>query len=336
MKNLLEAGVHFGHQAKRWNPKMSPFIYSERNGVHIIDLQKTVERGEVAYNFVRDSVMEGAKILFVGTKKQAQESLIEEAERCNSFYIAHRWVGGMLTNFTTIKKNILRLKKLEKMEVDGTFESLTKKECSRLWKEKDRLDYFLGGIKEMSRLPDLVFIVDIVREYIAVQEARKLEIPIVAILDSNCDPYLVDYPIPGNDDAIRAIHLFSKVISDAVIEGETLRGKKLAESLSEKSEKIESSSEDESSEDHELVQVEEKLNKEEPIKETFDESIKESKEAVKEAVEKAKMSSTEDPVQKHQENETDKVDKEDSIQKEPSEPIESQAEGHKENHESEK
>ncbi len=235
MKELLEAGVHFGHQAKRWDPRMAPFIYAERNGIHIIDLQKTVEKGEVAYNFIKDTVAEGGKVLFVGTKKQAQESVRAEADRCGQFYVTHRWLGGMLTNFYTIKKTLLRLKKLEKMEVDGTFESLTKKERLKLSKEKSRLEKVIGGIKEMSSLPDTIFVIDPNKEHIAVTEARKMNIPVVAVVDSNCNPNLIDYPIPGNDDAIRAISLFMKVLADAVIEGETLSGKAMAEAINEES-----------------------------------------------------------------------------------------------------
>jgi len=233
MKDLLESGVHFGHQAKRWDPRMASYIYTERNGIHIIDLQKTVEKGEIAYNFVKDKVAEGSKVLFVGTKKQAQEAVQLEAERCGHYFITQRWLGGMLTNFSTIKRSILRLKKLEKMEVDGTFESLTKKERLNLKKEKGKLEKVLGGIKEMGSLPDVLFIIDPDKEKIAVSEARKMNIPIVAIVDSNCNPQVIDYPIPGNDDAIRAIGLFMKIISDAVIEGETISGKAMAGARSE-------------------------------------------------------------------------------------------------------
>ncbi len=233
MKDLLEAGVHFGHQAKRWDPRMEPFIYTERNGIHIIDLQKTVEKGEIAYNFVRDQVADGAKILFVGTKKQAQNSVVGEAQRCGQYYVSHRWLGGMLTNFSTIKKSILRLKKLEKMEVDGTFESLTKKERLKLTRQREKLEKVMGGIKDMNGLPDMVFIVDPNKEHIAVSEAKKMNIPVVAVVDSNCNPHIIDYPIPGNDDAIRAINLFMRVIADAVVEGETISGKVMAEVISE-------------------------------------------------------------------------------------------------------
>lgn len=219
MKQLLEAGVHFGHQTRRWNPKMAKYIFTERNGIYIIDLQKTAKKVEEAYRFVRDLAAQGGKILFVGTKKQAQESIKEEAERCNMFYVNTRWLGGTLTNFKTIRKRIERLHELEKMETDGTFDVLPKKEVILLRKEKERLEKFLGGIKGMEKLPDAVFIVDPRKERIAVAEARKLGIPIVAIVDTNCDPDEVDYVIPGNDDAIRAVKLLASKIADAVLEG---------------------------------------------------------------------------------------------------------------------
>ena len=220
MKQLLEAGVHFGHQTRRWNPKMARYIFTERNGIYIIDLQKTAKKVEEAYRFVRDLAAEGGKILFVGTKKQAQESIKEEAERCNMFYVNTRWLGGTLTNFSTIRKRIERLHELEQMETDGTFDVLPKKEVILLRKEKERLEKFLGGIKEMKELPDAVFIVDPRKERIAIAEARKLKIPIVAIVDTNCDPDEVDYVIPGNDDAIRAVKLLASKIADAVLEGQ--------------------------------------------------------------------------------------------------------------------
>src|SRR5690606_4209923 len=200
MKQLLEAGVHFGHQTRRWNPKMAKYIFAERNGIYIIDLQKTVKMLEEAYQFVRNLAADGGKILFVGTKKQAQDSIRDEAERCGMYYINHRWLGGTLTNFATIKKRIERLHQLEEMESDGTFDVLPKKEVILLRKEKDRLTKFLGGIKDMKQLPDAVFIVDPRKERIAIAEARKLEIPVIAIVDTNCDPDEVDYVIPGNDD----------------------------------------------------------------------------------------------------------------------------------------
>jgi len=219
MKQLLEAGVHFGHQTRRWNPKMKKYIYTERNGIYIIDLQKTVRKMEEAYNFVRNLAANGGTILFVGTKKQAQDSVREEAERCGMFYVNQRWLGGTLTNFQTIRKRIERLHELEQMETDGTFDVLPKKEVIRLRKEKQRLEKFLGGIKGMKSLPDAVYIIDPRKEKIAVAEARKLGIPVVAIVDTNCDPDEIDYVIPGNDDAIRAVRLITSKIADAVLEG---------------------------------------------------------------------------------------------------------------------
>ena len=204
MKQLLEAGVHFGHQTRRWNPKMAPFIFTDRNGIYIIDLQKTVKKVEEAYNFVKQLSTDGDSILFVGTKKQAQEAVREEAERCSMFFVNQRWLGGMLTNFQTIRRRIDRLHELEKMEANGTLEVLPKKEVAELMHEKEKLQKFLGGIKDMRRLPGALFIIDPRKERIAVAEARKLGIPIVAIVDTNCDPDEVDYIIPGNDDAIRA------------------------------------------------------------------------------------------------------------------------------------
>lgn len=219
MKQLLEAGVHFGHQTRRWNPKMKQYIFQERNGIYIIDLQKTVKMMDVAYNFIRELSARGGKVLFVGTKKQAQDAIKEEATRCGMFYVNQRWLGGTLTNFQTIKTRIERLKEIEKMEEDGTFEVLPKKEVLVLKREKERLEKFLGGIKEMTEYPDAIFIVDPRKERIAVQEARKLNIPIVAMVDTNCDPDEIDYVIPANDDAIRAVRLITSKIADAVIEG---------------------------------------------------------------------------------------------------------------------
>ena len=218
MKQLLEAGVHFGHQTRRWNPKMAEYIFTERNGIYIIDLQKTSRKINEAYAVVRQVVEDGGQVLFVGTKKQAQDSVKIEAERCGMFYVNQRWLGGMLTNFATIRSRIERLKELEKMEADGIFDLLPKKEVIELNKEKDKLKKNLSGIKEMKRLPDLVYIVDPRKEVIAIQEARKLGIPIVAIVDTNCDPDEVDYVIPGNDDAIRAVKLITSKMADAVIE----------------------------------------------------------------------------------------------------------------------
>ena len=218
MKQLLEAGVHFGHQTRRWNPKMAQYIFTERNGIHIIDLQKTVKKVNEAYLFARDIVADGGEILFVGTKKQAQSSIKEEAERCGMPFVNARWLGGMLTNFTTIRKRIGRLAQLRKMEADGTFDMLPKKEVIKLQGEIDKLEKFLGGIKEMHKIPGAIFIVDPRKERIAVAEAKKLNIPIIAIVDTNCDPDEVDAVIPGNDDAIRAVKLISEVIANAVIE----------------------------------------------------------------------------------------------------------------------
>ena len=218
MKALLEAGVHFGHQTRRWNPKMAPYIYTERNGIYIVDLQKTVKKLEEAYAFVRQLSENGQSLLFVGTKKQAQESIRDEALRCGMHYVNARWLGGMMTNFRTIRKRIDRMDQLAKMKENGTFELLPKKEVAKLELEMEKLDKYLGGVKNMKTLPKAMFIVDPHKERIAVAEARKLNIPIVAIVDTNCDPDLVDYVIPGNDDAIRAIQLFASIIADAVIE----------------------------------------------------------------------------------------------------------------------
>ncbi|MCI7667624.1 MAG: 30S ribosomal protein S2, partial [Megasphaera elsdenii] len=219
MKQLLEAGVHFGHQTRRWNPKMARFIFTERNGIYIIDLQKTVKKMDEAYNFVRDLAAEGGKVLFVGTKKQAQESIKNEAERCNQYFVNERWLGGMLTNFQTIEKRVKRLKTLEKQAEDGTFEILPKKEVTLLKHEMEKLQKSLGGIKDLKKLPDALFIIDPKKEEIAVAEARKLNIPIIATVDTNCDPDVIDYPIPANDDAIRAVKLLTGKIADAVLEG---------------------------------------------------------------------------------------------------------------------
>ncbi|HNR03989.1 MAG TPA: 30S ribosomal protein S2 [Bacillota bacterium] len=227
MKQLLEAGVHFGHQTRRWNPKMAEYIFTERNGIYIIDLQKTVKKVEEAYNFIKEVAASGKDILFIGTKKQAQESIESEAIRANMFYVNQRWLGGMLTNFKTIRKRIVRLNELEKMEEDGTFEVLPKKEVINLRAEKEKLQKNLGGIKNMGENPGAIFVVDPRKEKIAIQEAHILGIPIVAIVDTNCDPEEVDYPIPGNDDAIRAVKLLTSKIADAVIEAR--QGEQLAE-----------------------------------------------------------------------------------------------------------
>ena len=219
MKQLLEAGVHFGHQTRRWNPKMAPYIFTERNGIYSIDLQKTVKKVDEAYDFLRSVAEEGKSILFVGTKKQAQEAVKEEALKSGMFYVNERWLGGMMTNFATIRKSINRLKELEAMEEDGTFEVLSKKEVLALKREQEKLEKSLGGIKDMEELPGALFIVDPRKERIAVAEAKKLNIPIVAIVDTNCDPDEIDYVIPGNDDAIRAVKLLTSRMADAVIEG---------------------------------------------------------------------------------------------------------------------
>jgi len=237
MKQLLEAGVHFGHQTRRWNPKMAEYIFTERNGIYIIDLQKTVKKIEEAYAFVRDVAASGQDILFVGTKKQAQDSIREEAQRVNMHYVDVRWLGGMLTNFKTIKKRIERLAQLKKMEEDGTFELLPKKEVIKLRAEKDRLEKYLGGIKEMKRLPGALFVVDPRKERIAIVEAKKLNIPVVAIVDTNCDPEEIDYVIPGNDDAIRAVKLITSTIANAVLEGRQGEQFGVVEEKEEKEEK---------------------------------------------------------------------------------------------------
>ena len=218
MKQLLEAGVHFGHQTRRWNPKMAPYIYTERNGIYIIDLQKSVGKVDEAYNAIRDCVANGGKILFVGTKKQAQDAIQAEAERCGMYYVNERWLGGMLTNFKTIQSRIARLKEIEAMQEDGTFDVLPKKEVIALKKELDKLQKNLGGIKDMKRIPDAIFIVDPKKERICVQEAHTLGIPLIGICDTNCDPEELDYVIPGNDDAIRAVKLIVSKMADAVIE----------------------------------------------------------------------------------------------------------------------
>ena len=219
MKQLLEAGVHFGHQTRRWNPKMAPYIFTERNGIYIIDLQKTVNKLEEAYNFVRDLSAKGGNVLFVGTKKQAQDSIREEAERAGAYYVNARWLGGMMTNFRTIRSRVARMNQLNAMKEDGTFDMLPKKEVIKLEHEMEKLDKFLGGIQGMEKRPDALFIVDPRKEKIAVAEAKKLGIPVVAIVDTNCDPDDADYVIPGNDDAIRAVKLIAGAMASAIIEG---------------------------------------------------------------------------------------------------------------------
>lgn len=236
MKNLLESGVHFGHQVKRWDPRMKKYIFAERNGIHIIDLQKTIAAIKDSYEITRKVAAGGKSILFVGTKKQAQQAIQKEAERCGMFYVNNRWLGGMLTNFATIKKSIQRLKKIEKMEVDGTFDNLTKKEVSALQKEKFKLEKNLGGIKEMKELPGAIFVIDTKKEAIAVAEAHRMNIPVIAVVDTNCNPEGIEYPIPGNDDAIRAISLFTSIIANAVIEADNETGLKILENLNDEDE----------------------------------------------------------------------------------------------------
>jgi len=229
MKLLLEAGVHFGHQTRRWDPRMRPFIFTERNGIHIIDLQQTVSKLTEAYNFIRDQAAAGRSVLFVGTKKQAQEAIESEAKRANAFYVNQRWLGGMLTNLRTIQGRIRRLEDLEQRRDSGELDRLTKKEAGKIEDEIFRLNRLLGGIKRMRRLPDTIFIIDPHKEKIAVSEARRLEIPLVAIVDTNCNPEEIDYPVPANDDAIRAVKLLSSKIADAVLEGQMLREAQMAE-----------------------------------------------------------------------------------------------------------
>ena len=231
MRELLEAGVHFGHLTRRWNPKMRQYIFEERNGIHIVDLRKTLQCLEAAYNFVKERVAEGAIVLFVGTKRQAQEIIEEAAKSCGMFYVNQKWLGGMLTNFKTIRQRVEHMKQLRKMEEDGILDLLPKKESTQMREERAKLEKLLGGIEDMERLPDLLYIVDIRHENIAVREANKLGIPIVAIVDTNCDPELVAYPIPGNDDAIRSLRLITMKIAEAVNEGKKLREAMLAEAL---------------------------------------------------------------------------------------------------------
>lgn len=251
MKELLEAGVHFGHQVKRWNPKMKKYIFGQRNGIYIIDLQKTVKMFEVAFNFIRDISTRGEKVLFVGTKKQAQDVIIEESQRSESYFVNQRWLGGMLTNFKTIKQGIEKLKKIEKMNEDGTYGLLTKKEVAKFETEKQRLKKNLSGIKDMNKLPGAVFIIDPKKESIAIAEAKKLSIPIVALVDTNCDPDDIDYVIPGNDDAIRSIKLMSSKMSDAVIEGTNILNK-TTEETAEKEEIEDKIAEEEKQEKEEV------------------------------------------------------------------------------------
>ena len=263
MKSLLEAGVHFGHQTRRWNPKMSKFIFTERNGIYIIDLQKTVKQIDDAYNYVRDIVADGGEVLFVGTKKQAQEAIETEAKRCGQHYVSQRWLGGMLTNYKTIKTRINRLHKLYEMEEDGTFDLLPKKEVSQLEREREKLEKNLGGIRKMTKMPSVLFVVDPKKEYIAVHEAKILGIPVVGIVDTNCDPDELDIAIPGNDDAIRAVKLLTSTIADAVIEANQGR---------EDSEDVYSETENDTEE------TDEELVSEEDLKEFVENSEEESDE----------------------------------------------------------
>lgn len=264
MKNLLESGVHFGHQTRRWDPRMKKYIFAERNGIHIIDLQKTIAAIKETYDVVRRVVLDGKSILFIGTKKQAQQAIEQEAARCGMFYVNNRWLGGMLTNFSTIKRSILRLKKIEKMEVDGTFEGMTKKEVARVRKERARLEKNLGGIKDMRDLPGAVFIIDTRKEAIAVAEAKRCGIPVIAVVDTNSDPTDIDFPIPGNDDAIRAITLFTQIIANAVVEADNEIGLEVIETLqdeeeTEGAEGEKAAEEDAESDDVETVSVAETL-----------------------------------------------------------------------------
>lgn len=263
MKSLLEAGVHFGHQTRRWNPKMSKFIFTERNGIYIIDLQKTVKQIDDAYNYVRDIVADGGEVLFVGTKKQAQEAIETEAKRCGQHFVSQRWLGGMLTNYKTIKTRINRLHKLYEMEEDGTFDLLPKKEVSQLEREREKLEKNLGGIRKMNKMPSVLFVVDPKKEYIAVHEAKILGIPVVGIVDTNCDPDELDIAIPGNDDAIRAVKLLTSTIADAVIEANQGR---------EDSEDVYSETENDTGE------TDEELVSEEDLKEFVENSEEESDE----------------------------------------------------------
>ncbi|MGE5893357.1 MAG: 30S ribosomal protein S2 [bacterium] len=233
MKELLESGVHFGHQVKRWNPKMKRYIFGERNGIYIIDLQKTMKGLEDAYNFVKQVAASGQTILFVGTKKQAQDAVKEDAERAGAFYVNQRWLGGMLTNFSTIKKSIEKLKKIEQMKEDGTFDVLTKKEVSKLDKEREKLMKHLGGIKDMQEVPGAVYVIDPKKEKIAVSEAKRLAVPVVGVVDTNCDPDEIDYVIPGNDDAIRAIRLITSKMANAILEGKAMLSKEAAAATQE-------------------------------------------------------------------------------------------------------
>lgn len=273
MKELLEAGVHFGHQVKRWNPKMKKYIFGQRNGIYIIDLQKTVKMFEVAYNFVRDLSSKGKTVLFVGTKKQAQDVIIEESQKSQSFFINQRWLGGMLTNFKTVKQGIEKLKKIEKMKEDGTYDLLTKKEVAKFETERARLMKNLSGVKDMNSLPGAIFIVDPKKESIAIAEAKKLAIPIVSLVDTNCDPDDIDYVIPGNDDAIRSIKLLTGKISEAVAEGKNILNKTVEEAAEKKA--IEEKKAEEEKQEQEQKQEQKKEQKQEQGQEQKKEETKE-------------------------------------------------------------
>jgi len=280
MKSLLESGVHFGHQVKRWDPRMKKYIFAERNGIHIIDLQKTIASIKDSYEAVRKIVASGKSVLFVGTKKQAQQAIAKEAERCEMYYVNNRWLGGMLTNFSTIKKSLQRLKKIEKMEVDGTFENLTKKEVANLQKEKAKLEKNLGGIKDMKELPGVLFIIDTHKEQIAVAEARRMGIPVVAVVDTNCNPEGITYPIPGNDDAIRAISLFTSIIANAVVEANNEEGLKIIETLGDEDDVVTDAStkkDDEEIVDYSNYTPTEEDTKKDDVEEDDEDEIDESK-----------------------------------------------------------
>jgi small subunit ribosomal protein S2 len=267
MKELLEAGVHFGHQVKRWNPKMKKYIFGQRNGIYIIDLQKTVKMFEVAYNFVRDLSSKGKTVLFVGTKKQAQDVIIEESQKSQSFFINQRWLGGMLTNFKTVKQGIEKLKKIEKMQEDGTYDLLTKKEVAKFETERARLMKNLSGVKDMNSLPGAIFIVDPKKESIAIAEAKKLAIPIVSLVDTNCDPDDIDYVIPGNDDAIRSIKLLTGKISEAVAEGKNILNKTVEEAAEKKAIEEKKAEEEKQEQEQKQEQKQEQEQKKEETKE---------------------------------------------------------------------
>jgi len=275
MKELLEAGVHFGHQVKRWNPKMKKYIFGQRNGIYIIDLQKTVKMFEVAYNFVKDLSTNGESILFVGTKKQAQDVIIEEAQRSQSYFVNQRWLGGMLTNFKTVKQGIGKLKKIEKMNEDGTYDLLTKKEVAKYETERQRLEKNLSGVKEMNKLPGAIFIIDPKKESIAIAEAKKLAIPIVALVDTNCDPDGIDYIIPGNDDAIRSIRLLSSKMSDACLEGKNILNKTLEDAAAQEAAEKEAAAQEAADKEAAAKEAQEKAAGDEEQKQTDTENKEE-------------------------------------------------------------